>query len=682
MKKIFYISLCIVLIIIGCEEENNPVVPDPSPQFVLAENTVQSDSNNFKSDLLSLDSAQIVFNTSSNFAQSLKTNGFIVSDYGKGILRKIESIQIQGSQMIVKTRQARLDEVILEGTIEFSGPINPQEMKLISTSHNNFIIEKTQVDLFVSFNDITLSGASNLKINASTKFSNPNLTFIIKFKKGVTTFQSYLEVTNESSIKINTTGNVSVSGEYIPPWAEFWLPPIPTPLIVPVIPKVVFGIGGDVNIEGISTNELTLTTNTKAGFQLLNMQPSPIFEVNSTGIQATSNLENLGSSFKNYLIFPKVGFYVVGLLGPFYNQQAYAKGNVSLDNAGKYIRMSWGLQGDAGIEFDLFGLLQAGINFPLYDTDWELWKNYFPTNLPNTPTLLTPLNGATNISIPATLSWNPSSDAASYALQVSTSSNFTSFLYNQSGLIGTSQQLTGLNNQTTYYWRVSATNSYGTSGWSSVWNFTTASGGTTQGLVAYYPFNGNANDESGSGNHATTNTAILTSDRYNQSNSAYTFNGTTRILAPTNNLPIGNSDRTISVWVHSPNFGQGNKMFVGWGTPGSPNLRMSALGIGHSFSTNKKPFFWGWGADLVAVTPLNDNNWNHVACVFNNGVMKIYINGQLDNYTNLTINTPPNTTLHIGWFNSTLSGFNGSIDDIRIYNRALTDSEILGLYNE
>ena len=48
----------------------------------------------------------------------------------------------------------------------------------------------------------------------------------------------------------------------------------------------------------------------------------------------------------------------------------------------------------------------------------------------------------------------------------------------------------------------------------------------TEGLIAHYPFNGNANDESGYGNDGTVNGATLTEDRFGKSNSAYIFNGT------------------------------------------------------------------------------------------------------------------------------------------------------------
>ena len=58
-------------------------------------------------------------------------------------------------------------------------------------------------------------------------------------------------------------------------------------------------------------------------------------------------------------------------------------------------------------------------------------------------------------------------------MQVSTSNSFSSFIYNQSGLTNTSQQISGLNANTTYYWRVNATNIYGTSSWSNVFAFKT-----------------------------------------------------------------------------------------------------------------------------------------------------------------------------------------------------------------
>ncbi|MBN1561762.1 DUF1080 domain-containing protein, partial [candidate division KSB1 bacterium] len=94
---------------------------------------------------------------------------------------------------------------------------------------------------------------------------------------------------------------------------------------------------------------------------------------------------------------------------------------------------------------------------------------------PQTPVLSSPANGATNVSTSPLLSWNAVSGAASYQLQVSTNSGFTSVVFDQSAITATSFPVSGLNNNMTYYWRVNATNAGGTSTWSSAWNFTTVS---------------------------------------------------------------------------------------------------------------------------------------------------------------------------------------------------------------
>jgi len=108
-----------------------------------------------------------------------------------------------------------------------------------------------------------------------------------------------------------------------------------------------------------------------------------------------------------------------------------------------------------------------------------------PVTIPSAPQLSQPSNSSTGISTNPTLSWNASTGAASYRLQISDNSNFSTTVFDQSNITGTSQQVTGLLGNTTYYWRVNATNSAGTSSWSSTWNFTTQS--TSVNLTPYKP---------------------------------------------------------------------------------------------------------------------------------------------------------------------------------------------------
>ena len=96
-----------------------------------------------------------------------------------------------------------------------------------------------------------------------------------------------------------------------------------------------------------------------------------------------------------------------------------------------------------------------------------------PPSLPEVPTLAFPAGGATGVPLAGPVGWNASIGAETYRVQVATSSSFTTLKFDQSGVGATSATLTGLSGNTTYYWRVNATSSAGTSAWSAVRSFTT-----------------------------------------------------------------------------------------------------------------------------------------------------------------------------------------------------------------
>ncbi|MCX6156853.1 MAG: hypothetical protein NTY74_02615 [Ignavibacteriae bacterium] len=107
-----------------------------------------------------------------------------------------------------------------------------------------------------------------------------------------------------------------------------------------------------------------------------------------------------------------------------------------------------------------------------WSTQWYFTTQDAP---PAVPILLSPINGAVNISLTPTLNWNPVSNAGFYRLQVSTVNTFATTVIDVTGLVnaGFAIQPGTLQNGVQYYWRVNATNTGGTSNWSTVWNFTT-----------------------------------------------------------------------------------------------------------------------------------------------------------------------------------------------------------------
>lgn len=213
-------------------------------------------------------------------------------------------------------------------------------------------------------------------------------------------------------------------------------------------------------------------------------------------------------------------------------------------------------------------------------------------------------------------------------------------------------------------------------------------GNLTNGLVAWYPLNGNANDESGNGNDGTVYGATLISDRNGNSNSAYSFDGVDDEIVNPNKFLALQDDYTISVWFNSNNVAQSNQaIFNSIGHTGI------GIGLNHNYNRDRMNLFIGDGInfwDLNGIggnkTDYQNNTWYNVILVKQNVSYKIYINGVVDIETN--VNSSSNYDNLVGFRLSSISPepgyeeFNGKLDDVGIWNRALTDAEIQALYNE
>ncbi len=206
----------------------------------------------------------------------------------------------------------------------------------------------------------------------------------------------------------------------------------------------------------------------------------------------------------------------------------------------------------------------------------------------------------------------------------------------------------------------------------------------TNGLVGYWPFNGNANDESGNGNHGTVNGATMASDRFGNSEMAYGFDGINDWININNSNSLNPpSQITISAWVKTMGYNSSDASMIinkGWDQgPGHYDLLL--------FSSNKKSrFVIGSNLFVESNNNINLNQWVFITATIDNFTMKIYVNGLLENTIFQTNNNSFGTNsdpLYIGKhdYNNAPYFFNGSIDDIAIYNRALTPQEIAAMYS-
>lgn len=115
-----------------------------------------------------------------------------------------------------------------------------------------------------------------------------------------------------------------------------------------------------------------------------------------------------------------------------------------------------------------------------------------PPPAPAAPVLSSPADASTSVSTSPTLSWQSTTAADSYGVQVSTVPDFSTTVYNQTGITSTSTGVTGLAGNTKYYWRVNATNTGGNSPWSVTYSFTTGASAPSVPILAS-PLSGSTN---------------------------------------------------------------------------------------------------------------------------------------------------------------------------------------------
>ncbi|MDP1728349.1 MAG: LamG-like jellyroll fold domain-containing protein [Bacteroidota bacterium] len=197
----------------------------------------------------------------------------------------------------------------------------------------------------------------------------------------------------------------------------------------------------------------------------------------------------------------------------------------------------------------------------------------------------------------------------------------------------------------------------------------------TSGLVAWYPFNANAIDESGNGNEATSNNATLTSDRYGILNKSYLFNATNneKITCLNKTLPMAKTGRTYSLWVNPYSLKDISQTSTAF-SYGDPSV---GKGIMLGLVNNGIIAFQGWGTDLNANYNYTFNQWINIIGTFDSLNVKLYINGNLiDSTTKTNWNTAGTEFVIGGRIGPPSITFDGKIDDIAVWNRVLTSSEI------
>jgi hypothetical protein len=211
----------------------------------------------------------------------------------------------------------------------------------------------------------------------------------------------------------------------------------------------------------------------------------------------------------------------------------------------------------------------------------------------------------------------------------------------------------------------------------------------TNGLVGYWPFNGNANDESGNGNNGTNNGANLINDRFGNANSAYELSTLTDNLTVNNVQPAFNNNAlSVSLWMKFPTqYNQSSLALVKNGTPYTNGFDVAIDQNNTAYGVNNYlvVFLVGNGVAVSFIANQAELGvWSNIVSTYDGSNIKIYLNGiiKATQSFNQSMNIPNNNLVIGSWDNPTTPAVRTrQIDDIGIWNRALTPQEITNLYN-
>lgn len=208
------------------------------------------------------------------------------------------------------------------------------------------------------------------------------------------------------------------------------------------------------------------------------------------------------------------------------------------------------------------------------------------------------------------------------------------------------------------------------------------------GLVAYWPFDGNAIDETGNGNDGIVHGATLTEDRCGRPSSAYSFDGVDDYIEVPHDpsLNFGTGDFTVCCWVQLAQLPQFGRIVGKMGAERTGSTHGDGYGYVLTIAQDGHPFAnvseAGVGPAVHSYASLGTGTWHFLAAVRRGGILSLFVDGEWKAEVVNANDTNSESTVGIGaklapgderWLN-------GLIDDLRIYNRALGEEEIAALF--
>lgn len=430
LKRLLLVVIS-TMVLMNCteREHTNPLHPDfkgtASGDVIINENIVSYDSTSFKESITEITDRSISIKKNSQLSKNIENGSIIISDYDKGVSRYVVNIQDGGNAIILETRTARLDEIILKGRYTYKAIIQPDMFLDFEPSNKNVsLMKSTEGKTKIDFGSWNVGGTDDILINTEIDFGAPEVTFIIEFDYGTTYLEASLNLECTSSIKTEAKSNVYGGWQHTPPWAKISLPPIPigSALGIPfldIYPQLDFSLGVKASLKEAIKTEIVANTSVLAGIKYEG-GISPIWEFSNS---FDYNVGLIGEGeIGPYLVIPKLKFMIGKAVGPFIDEQLGIKYKM-VKSSQPYHGFYGSYKANWGGEIDLFGILKLSQSFNISEKEWTIMEENITVSnhVPNKATLITPSNNSTISSVPIRFEWDgydPDGDELTYELRI------------------------------------------------------------------------------------------------------------------------------------------------------------------------------------------------------------------------------------------------------------------------
>ena len=286
-------------------------------------------------------------------------------------------------------------------------------------------------------------------------------------------------------------------------------------------------------------------------------------------------------------------------------------------------------------------------------------------------------SNSANISYTLNANNAPTTSVINYGLSSGAlTSQISGFSATGNTLLSSAIMISGLSASTIYFYQIVATNSAGTTS-STIGSFTTTAAAVAGAAIAEYNFNNTYNNINGNTPFGSNTGTSFESDRNSSALSALRLNGigSSTVIA---SLPTGSSTRSVSIWYKVASATTDNCLFV-YGQSGQEN----AYGV--SFNNTNTWYNFAWNTNTSMTNPSNDGLWHHLVTTYDQAkTSRIYVDGVLKNTVvqNGWNTTANGNTFWLGsLFSPSASTFFGTVDDLKIYNYALSQANVTSLFN-